>query len=250
MNNKEIITEIIEDLENTERLNWSKNKRCLITREKLIECWSEYRKEPDWKFYGYKKENNSNVIYRKIFSILTNNKPKSESWCAYIIRQYDYKYCPKCKKLLSTNNFHIANDRVSKFNSTCKICVNAYGIEYYNTEIGGNARKEYRQSEHGKEVKRKYFKEHKAEQNARNKKRRLAKINRTPKWLCKNDYEEILDKYILASELEKQDGIKRHVDHIIPIQGKYVSGLHVPTNLQVITQKENLSKSNIYLIST
>ena len=49
--NKEIITEIIEDLENTVGLNWpSKGK---LTREKLIECWSQ-NKITDWKFYSYR----------------------------------------------------------------------------------------------------------------------------------------------------------------------------------------------------
>jgi len=54
--NKEIITEIIEKLESDIEISWpSKSDR--VSREKLIECWSEYRKESDGTYFGYKGKN-------------------------------------------------------------------------------------------------------------------------------------------------------------------------------------------------
>ena len=75
-------------------------------------------------------------------------------------------------------------------------------------------------------------------------KRRAAKLLRTPKWLTADDLFMIEEAYHLAKLRTELLGIQYHVDHILPLQGKKVSGLHVPANLQVIPAKENLKKSN------
>lgn len=80
--------------------------------------------------------------------------------------------------------------------------------------------------------------------NAHTVKRRLAKINRTPKWLAKDDHWMIEQAYELAALRTKMFGFAWHVDHILPLQGKLVSGLHTPYNLQVIPGAENVRKSN------
>lgn len=74
--------------------------------------------------------------------------------------------------------------------------------------------------------------------------RRASKKQRTPPWLTKKHIEEMRGFYRLAKEMEKETGVKHHVDHIIPLQGETVSGLHVPWNLQVLTASDNSRKGN------
>ena len=71
-----------------------------------------------------------------------------------------------------------------------------------------------------------------------------SKLQRTPVWLSDDDKWLIEQAYELAALRTKMFGFSWHVDHIIPLQGKTVSGLHVPTNLQVIPGVENFRKNN------
>lgn len=72
-------------------------------------------------------------------------------------------------------------------------------------------------------------------------KRRVLRISATPSYANLAKIEEI---YKEAARLTKETGIQHHVDHIVPLKGKTVSGLHHEDNLQILTATENLIKHN------
>jgi hypothetical protein len=65
-------------------------------------------------------------------------------------------------------------------------------------------------------------------------KRHATQLQRTPPWYNHSD--------VVAIYKEAKPGY--HIDHIVPLQGKNVSGLHWHHNLQVLPAAENISKSN------
>jgi len=81
-------------------------------------------------------------------------------------------------------------------------------------------------------------------------KRRLAKSDRTPLW-ANDELDTLIKKeaYKKAAEMTKSTGIAHEVDHIIPLSGVIVSGLHIWNNLQVITKSENARKKNKFTSS-
>jgi 5-methylcytosine-specific restriction endonuclease McrA len=68
--------------------------------------------------------------------------------------------------------------------------------------------------------------------------------NATPSWVTKEQKLQIRQMYLQAQKLTKMTGERYVVDHIIPLINDSVCGLHVPWNLRVMTQEENLKKSN------
>jgi hypothetical protein len=72
----------------------------------------------------------------------------------------------------------------------------------------------------------------------------LARKKRVPGWLTPDDLWMISQAYELATLRTTAFGFKWHVDHKLPLNGKTVSGLHVPLNLQVLPWIDNLRKGN------
>ena len=180
------------------------------------------------------------------------------------------KNCTKCNKTFNLDFFSKDNTRTDKKSLWCKGCCKESKKKYdlnnkqKNFEYR-NSRKETKTSydasyriENMEKLKAyeksrkdekstynsKYRKENAGKINARNAKRNAAKLEATPKWLITEQFQKIEQVYIEAARLTKETGIPHEVDHILPLQGKQVRGLHVPWNLQILTAFENISKSN------
>lgn len=67
------------------------------------------------------------------------------------------------------------------------------------------------------------------------------KMQRLPLWA---DLEAIEKVYTDCHKLCQETGLEYHVDHVIPLRGKNISGLHVENNLQILSGKDNRSKGN------
>jgi hypothetical protein len=80
--------------------------------------------------------------------------------------------------------------------------------------------------------------------NAKTSARRAARQRALPQWVDERDKQEILWLYTWARVMSRFTGIPHEVDHIVPLKHPLVCGLHVPANLQVITETANRLKHN------
>jgi hypothetical protein len=77
-------------------------------------------------------------------------------------------------------------------------------------------------------------------------KRRAAMLKAAPSWLTEEHHRQIKAVYAEARRLSEETGVPHEVDHIVPLQGKVVSGLHVPWNLRPLPRVENNRRPRIY----
>jgi len=181
------------------------------------------------------------------------------------------KVCTRCKISLPLSEYSKRKDIKSGLSPRCKKCssdtrpsragsekVADYWQKYYsensdrlNQKYQTNPKiREYQLNRYRQNTE-KLNKQHEAYRKsnldkfaAKEAKRRSRKLNATPPWLTKIHLIEIENFYWLAKDLETVTGQTYHVDHIVPLQGKTVCGLHVPWNLQVLPSDINLSKNN------
>ena len=138
------------------------------------------------------------------------------------------KACTKCKDIKPLSNFYKRKDTKDGRVSWCKDCKNKDRLRYKRAA-------NYQQ--HGRE----YYYRNKEKWRGIKARRRARLLQASP--ALDSEYLWMINEiYELASLREKCTGVKWEVDHTIPLQGKDVCGLHIPWNLQVITQTENRRK--------
>ena len=149
----------------------------------------------------------------------------------------------------------------TKYAEEHKAELRAYGAAYRAKNKDRIAAKRAERAHANREYAKKYRTEQKAEAQKTKKQyvdrnrgainayvasRRVDKIQRTPAWLTDFDRLKIKCIYAVAAMLTKHNNEPWHVDHVIPLRGKNVSGLHVPANLRVIRGEENMAKHNSF----
>ena len=157
------------------------------------------------------------------------------------------KICTKCKENKDLSEFGKRSGQ-KYLKSHCKHCCSGFAKKWNinNVEKCQKIKKQW------DKLNPERLKNNKERWNATNPsynafskaKRRASLLQRTPKWLTTDDLNKIKLLYKFSVTLKKILNISYHVDHIIPLQGKTVSGLHVPWNLQILSATQNRSKSN------
>lgn len=153
------------------------------------------------------------------------------------------KFCNRCKISKEFTEFH---KRSSKSSGHRGICIECYRIVTNAAYIKNPrvllspAQKRINRLASLKKCRQKT----KAKNAAKEALRRAHKLNATPKWLSSFQLDSIKNYYDAAEYFRETFGDSIEVDHIIPLKGENVSGLHVPWNLQLLPKLQNMKKGN------
>lgn len=170
------------------------------------------------------------------------------------------KTCTKCGEMKPLDQY--SRDAACKdgLRTACKPCAAERRRRYYeaNAEREREQKRRYHEAnaekvaerkrrhyeanaERGRERTRRYVRVNPDKVAAKWMRRHAAKLQRTTPW---SDRVAIAAFYEMAARVSRCLGVEHHVDHVLPLRGKTVSGLHVPLNLRVVPAVVNLRKGN------
>lgn len=163
-------------------------------------------------------------------------------------------WCPAAKKLhkqihyLENRDAYIARARSQTESQYYK---NQRSEYFSRPDVKERARKKTKEwaaqnPDRKRELDIKWRNENRAADRANKARYRAARRQATPPWLTDRHLAEIRCFYAKAERKTLATGIPHEVDHIIPLQGGIVCGLHVPWNLRVLTKDDNNRRPRLW----
>lgn len=149
------------------------------------------------------------TVTNAIKNTFTDKETGNFSTIQWLLSKVGCKHCASCGTIKPLEDFYPNASKYDGYGDYCSACSRAARIATYNKDPS---------KELAKNTTRK----------------RLVSEKQTPSWA---DQDKILEIY-----RNRPEGY--HVDHILPLNGKLVCGLHVENNLQYLTVEENLRKKN------
>lgn len=163
------------------------------------------------------------------------------------------KLCARCEKAKSRTEFGKHANRKDGLQVYCRACMRALRAErqydklrwqqHRDTESARNTKYRDSNADRLRASYREHARRRRSEQphlvNAYNKGRKAAQRMAVPLWA---DRGQIATIYRKARELSERFGVDLQVDHVVPIRGKTVCGLHTPDNLQLLASDLNYKK--------
>lgn len=222
-----LIQEILET-NNLKSHDWARKPRAeflgctvysFISKLILYETGAIFIKNEGWGSQTFNR-----VINTLLVPIFGNISGGNQTWARILLQSIEIKKCPHCSDYKKYSEYTKSVHNFADIDSVCKLCKSLKNKTNYTINKDNYHKK--------------YIDEHRSEYNARSAKRRAIQVSAIPKWA---DLDMIKEIYACCPE-------GSHVDHIIPLQGELVCGLHVETNLQYLTVEENLKKGNRYLV--
>ena len=196
-------------------------KNIILTEQELLTLAKEH---PTYTKLGAALGVHSATVATAVKKSYPAMRPRAKLYVG-LLECMGKRLCSMCHEVHELANFYTCATTPSGYGTQCKPCAKSLAKANYNPELSSKRTKLYN-------------KENPEKKNAYTAKRNAKKLQRTPSWADPSKLQEI---YLNCPK-------GHHVDHIIPLQGELVSGLHVPENLQYLTAKENLEKSNKYSV--